>query len=153
MSAGGMSISDSVVKWIRSNLKEGSTILELGSGTGTEVLSKNYKMISIEENEKWVGKYGSDYLHAPIVDDWYDIEKVKDFLKNKTYDAILVDGPAAGIRSKFFENIELFNTDVLLIFDDVERMDDRKNADMVSEHVERKLIEVVPPSMSVILPK
>lgn len=36
-------------------LPKGSTILELGSGSGTEVLSREYSMISIEDDPKFIG--------------------------------------------------------------------------------------------------
>ena len=38
-------------------LPNGSTILELGSGSGTEVLSREYSMISIEDDPNFIGKY------------------------------------------------------------------------------------------------
>ena len=66
MSFGGWSINEVCFKYIREILPSGKTILEFGSGFGTEQLSKHYTMYSIENYEEWVGKYKSTYIHAPI---------------------------------------------------------------------------------------
>lgn len=120
---GGWSIDPEVYSFIRETLPDNSIILELGSGLGTDVLSQHYKMHSIEHNLKFVGKYNSSYIHAPMLGKWYDRTKIEGNLPKK-YDMILIDGPVgseSNYRIGFWENIDLFNTDVLMIFDDTNR--------------------------------
>lgn len=80
---GKSSIAIELYNWIRENIKDGSTILELGSGRVTGELSKNYTMISVEHDKDWVGKYNSSYIYiyAPIKQysgyKWYDIDVLK----------------------------------------------------------------------------
>jgi hypothetical protein len=120
-SFGGWAIDEEVLEAIKTLIKPGSTVLELGSGDGTFELLKLYKVFSIEHDQKWVNKYESTYIYAPIKNNWYDIEIVKKELPEH-YDLILVDGPPGNIgRHGFFTNLELFNTSVPIIFDDVNR--------------------------------
>jgi len=127
---GGWSINPEVYKFIKENLPKGSTILELGSGYGTEVLSKDYTMHSIEHDERFVGKYTSTYIHAPMVDGWYDksvLEVKLGELRGK-YQMILVDGPIGNEsngRIGFHENINLFDDDLLMVFTDTDRQGER----------------------------
>ena len=54
---------------IRQLAKPDSTIVELGSGNGTNRLGAEYTVYSIEDDEKWVGYCeGSNYIHAPLID-------------------------------------------------------------------------------------
>lgn len=120
---GGWSIQPEAYKFIVKNLVYGSVILELGSGYGTEVLSKNYKMYSIEHNQRFVDKYNSTYIHAPMKGHWYDAGIVETNLPTN-YDMLLIDGPVgkeSRNRIGFWENITLFNTNVLMLFDDTNR--------------------------------
>ncbi len=115
------SISKELYEFIISILPEGSTILELGSGWGTGELAKRYRMFSVENDKKWLNKYKTTYIYAPIVNGWYDTNVLRRELPAK-YDLILIDGPLAVIgRGKFFDNLSLFNTNVPMIFDDVNR--------------------------------
>jgi hypothetical protein len=124
---GGWSFEQELFDFVRTTLPDNSIILELGSGYGTHVLSKHYTMYSIEHNEKFIGKYKSTYIFAPMKRYWYDRDLVEGNLPEK-YDMILVDGPI-GTDSKnrigFWENIDLFNTNVLMIFDDTNRDGER----------------------------
>ena len=137
MKLGGASIDKICFDKIRQILPHG-TILELGSGVGTGELSKHYEMYSIEHDKKYMDKYTSTYIHAPIVDGWYDTDVLKRELPGK-YDLILIDGPLAtvhrDIRNGFLANIKLFNTDVPMIFDDVHRSAEMDMAIEVSELV------------------
>ena len=122
-----MAISNFMLQFMIQNIQKGSTILEFGSGRGTQKLSETFNMLSIEENSDWVDRYDSEYAHVEIENDWYNIDKVNDFIKNKTYDAILIDGPGAGVRNKIVDLISAgklkLNTDVHIIIDDAERED------------------------------
>lgn len=137
---GGWSIKPDAYSFIIKNLEYGSTILELGSGVGTEVLSEKYKMVSIEHNSRFIGKYNSTYIHAPMKGHWYDIGKVREGLPEK-YDMILIDGPV-GSESKnrigFWENIGLFNTNVMMLFDDTNREGEKMLFEKCVEFVNEK---------------
>jgi len=103
---GGWAITEQMFNWIIENIPTGSTILELGSGTGTIELSKHYNMISIEHNDEWIGLCDkSNYIYAPLVD------------------VILIDGPPKKYseRIDFIKNINLFKKDVIFLLDDTQR--------------------------------
>jgi hypothetical protein len=121
----GWSFEPELFEFILQNIPQGSSILELGSGEGTGALSQHYKMYSIEHDKKYVGKYDSMYIHAPMKGHWYEIDVVREFVKDIEYKLILIDGPI-GSQSRnrigFFENIHLFNTNCMLIFDDTNRV-------------------------------
>lgn len=118
---GGWSIGKELFDYIRSVVPDEQVILELGSGWSSEELSKHYTVYSIEHNQEWVGKYNTNYIFAPIKNGWYDLKILKKSLP-KAYNLILIDGPTpAPRRLGFYHNLKLFNTDVTLVFDDVDR--------------------------------
>ena len=118
------SVSSDFLDMIKREVPSGSTILEFGSGDGTKKLCENYTVYSIEENKDFVGKYHGNYLHAEIVDDWYNKEKVVEFVRNLDYDAIIIDGPAYGLRKGILDILEHLNLDVPIFIDDIDRPDD-----------------------------
>ena len=124
-------LSPNLLRDIYSLVPEGSTILELGSGASTAILSHKYKMISVEHDAEWVGKYNSKYIHAPIKEYkptrkfggdsfWYDAEVLKKELPKYKYDALIVDGPK-GSRVGIWKYKELFDWTVPTFVDDVQR--------------------------------
>jgi len=122
----GSAIDKSLYEWIVDNLDPGKTILEFGSGKGSTMnLSKHFKMISIEHDIKWIGKYNSKYIWAPIIKEynWYDINIIKKHISKLKYDMILVDGPVGeGNRNGFLENLDMFDIDDKdIIIDDISR--------------------------------
>ena len=119
---GNWSIDWSLFNWMLSNIPFEYKILELGSGESTQELIKKWSIISVEENIEWVGKFHQNYIHAPIVDDFYDLTKIK----VKKIDCILVDGPAHGDRKKLFNNLDFFMKmkPKILVFDDLDRSSD-----------------------------
>jgi|TARA_R110000744_G_scaffold78686_3_gene154984 hypothetical protein len=138
----------------------GKTILELGSGLGTEILCETHKVISIEEDSTFIGRHPSKYIHAPLKNledkvlekykpatSWYDPEIINKELNGEEpmeYDLILVDGPAyGGGRGGFYEYLHLFDTSKIIMFDDIERKDDKRIFDMVVEKLGRptKILE------------
>ena len=138
----------------------GKTILELGSGLGTEILCETHKVISIEEDITFIGRHPSKYIHAPLKNledkvlekykpatSWYDPEIINKELNGEEpveYDLILVDGPAyGGGRGGFYEYLHLFDTSKIIMFDDIERKDDKRIFDMVVEKLGRptKILE------------
>lgn len=110
-------------KWLIDNLDYGKIILEIGSGYGTRELIKHWKVYSVEDIHDWAFKHAchDNYIYAPLVDDWYDLEVLKKQLPEK-YDLILVDGPKGKeYRGGFIKNLDLFVTTVPIIIDDCQR--------------------------------
>ena len=154
MSFGGWSFSVTCFNYIREKLAKGQTILELGSGWGTGELSKFYKMYSIENENSFINKYNSTYIHAPIKRynsefkapdipeniGWYDPDIIKLNLP-KNYHLILVDGPNGRYgRGGFYTYLELFNTAVPIIFDDISRNPEKILMEKVSKKIGREFI-------------
>jgi hypothetical protein len=134
---GGWSIDRACYEKIRQIVPDGGTILELGSGAVTEKLAKHYTIYSIEEDEKRVN--GTPIIFAPIRDGWYDVEAIKAGLPD-SYDLILIDGPVANenaTRMGFWEHRDLFNLDVPLVFDDVNRPEDDLAMQMIARLTHR----------------
>lgn len=128
------------IEWILENIPKGSNILELGSGYGTEILSKSYKMYSIEQDEDWLYKFDSNYIYAPIKDGFYSREHLRDI--KIEYDLLIVDGPtkSSGGRLGMIDNIDLFILDCDILIDDVHREDELKLLIKISEVVKRDYI-------------
>lgn len=151
----GISISRDCFDLIRNILPEGKTILEFGSGFGTTQLGKHYKMYSVENQREWQNRYLSSTTYINCRSKMYD-EKYPaaegipgnkgwyhpdDLFKQlpENYNLILIDGPGGGVwgRSGFFKHIEKFNTDIPMIFDDVNRESEMVLMQKVSEYVGR----------------
>ncbi|MDY7055164.1 tetratricopeptide repeat protein [Limnospira fusiformis] len=129
-------ISEDLLIYILEILPVGSTILELGSGTGTFELSKYYNMVSIEHNQDWLNKCNSHYIYAPLIDDmWYDENVVRRELRNIDYNLILVDGPPQHRRKGLLNYLNLFNWNVPIILDDVNRRCDMNVAIDLAKHL------------------
>jgi hypothetical protein len=146
-SFGDGSIEIELFNYILENFDEGSTILELGSGWATGQLAKYFNMISIEHDINWLYEHNSDYIYAPLRHDgedmWYATEAIRHDLNGKKYDVILVDGPTAHKkrwkkrRRGFLRHIDLFDVNVPIIFDDIDRAEDREHMIMASEYLKR----------------
>ncbi len=118
---GGWAVSKELFDFIRLILPEGKVLLELGSGWGSGQFSEHYTVYSIKHDRKWLGKYNTNYIYAPIRGRWYDPVILKEKLPDN-YDLILVDGPPGPIgRHGFCTYLDLFKTDLPIIFDDVHR--------------------------------
>ena len=119
-----------VLTAIRQLIPTNSRIVELGSGNGTNRLTKEYDVYSIEDNENWIGYCeDSNYIHAPIKKleydgqeiPWYDVEAIQDGIPAE-YDLVLVDGPSGKIgRNGLLRNMHLFRSDVPFVIDDTLR--------------------------------
>lgn len=138
---GGFSISEDLFLYILKTLEKGSTILELGSGTATGELAKYYKMYSIEHDKGYLNLQPSNYIYAPIRNYenhlWYDIDHLKCQLPTN-YDLLLIDGPPGHIgRRGFYYFLELFHTDITIIFDDAQRNYDLQVALDVAEKLKK----------------
>ena len=85
MGIGSWSISERCIELISELIPDGSTLLELGSGHATYTLQNKYNVYSIEQDSNWINKYPVKYIHAPIVNDWYDANIVKKEIPKKCY--------------------------------------------------------------------
>lgn len=138
-------------------LNPGDVILELGSGSGTEVLSRKYQMISIEDNPDFIGKYNSNYLDVDLVkyeqdkfpfmweffkedSHWYDPYLLEQKLKTiGKYDLLLIDGPK-GYRGGFLSHLNLFDLkNVKILVDDTHDVFHHKLAEVVSQQTGREM--------------
>lgn len=123
----GWAISPELISHIQKIIPKDSTVLELGSGYGSYILSQHAKMICIEHSERWVKSFQNlTYIYAPLVSvnektKWYDSVVLKSALKDIKYDLLLIDGPPSKDRANFFQNMHLFSSDVPWVFDDVNR--------------------------------
>ena len=107
------------------------TIVEFGSGIGTERLARLGTVFSIEHDSNWILDYdGIQYIHAPLVEiesipsfdhnQWYDAEIVFEILPD-SFDIILVDGPPGSIgRSGILLHLDRFPNDCIWLIDDNE---------------------------------
>ncbi|MDX1920901.1 MAG: hypothetical protein SFU25_09240, partial [Candidatus Caenarcaniphilales bacterium] len=132
-------------------------IIEFGSGEGTKLLTKRYKVFSIEHDKRFLNQHHENYIYAPLINhyevvnlsnasnvsfgslsnnldnlnlvlreySWYDTFKLRESLPQE-YSLIIIDGPPGNVgRFGFLYNLELFNTNVIMLFDDTERMEER----------------------------
>lgn len=152
---GGWAMAKTTYDFIRKLLPEGKTILEIGSGFGTGQLAKYYKMYSIEANHMWVNSYDSTYLYVPVKKynetwtspsisgntAWHDPYLLKEKLIGINYDLIFIDGPEGKYgRGGFLKHIDLFNTNVPMVFDDVNRPPERVLLEKVSGKLNKPYI-------------
>jgi hypothetical protein len=122
---GNWSIESELYQWLVDNLEENKLLIEMGSGNTTSELIKKWNVISIEEDIYWVNKFHENYIHAPIINGWYDFDVIKNQLPAKI-DALLVDGPAHGERMDLVDKIEFFmeKSPEIIVFDDTKRLED-----------------------------
>jgi hypothetical protein len=108
--------------WILKNIPKGGKMLEFGSGEGTKRFTEVFHVTSIEHDLKYVSlAEKSNYIHAPIVKNWYDVTKLQG-LRNNHYDVILIDGPPGTIgRNGLLMNLHLFDWNTVIVVDDVNR--------------------------------
>lgn len=162
-----MSYSSLYLEWIFENINKNSKILEIGSGNSSVLLQeKGYTVYSIDENNEWVGLCNECvYCYSPLINYpsgtiWYDRDIIKNFLLDKEYDLIIIDGPscsecvkegfdellrevimvASPHRIGFYENIDLFNPNVIIVFDDTLREEDNLNMVKVKEKLNKQII-------------
>lgn len=114
-------------------LEIGSSILELGSGAGSQALVEHgYDVRSVEHDMSFVGKYPDpQYIYAPIVNSWYDTTPL---MALRPYDLLIVDGPPGAVgRGGMLEHLELFDVSKPIIVDDVSRRPEQELAWALAE--------------------
>ena len=123
---GGSGMVRECAQWVMDNIPLGEVVLEVGAGAvSTKFLSQHWQVHSVEQDSAWVGIYENvNYIHAPLVNGWYDPECLKSLPSE--YSLLLIDGPVGGDRSKVIEHLELFNIkDTSIIVDDTYRPTER----------------------------
>ena len=136
-------IHNIIVKHINTLLPSG-TILELGSGQGTQKLTKTHNVYSVEHDKKFLNKVETtNYIHAPLKEclvngfthtQWYDLKTLPE-----KYDLVLVDGPPGNIgRSGLLNHLNMFRKDVPFIFNDAHRDSELKIIKKVSLELNKK---------------
>lgn len=119
-------LPDSAFRFL-SRLSAGATVVELGSGEGTQrLLNLGLKVHSVEHDPAWIGRVpGARYIHAPIVDGWYDPMVLAREVPLR-YDALIIDGPPGTVgRLGLLANLGLFRKGPTLV-DDVHRPDEQR---------------------------
>ena len=86
-SDGAWVLSEATRDMIRSRIPSGGTILEFGSGKGTELLSRDFRVTAIEHDPDYLEKGDFRTIHAPIVHNatseregelgWYNADIIK----------------------------------------------------------------------------
>ena len=131
-SDGAWVLSESTREMIRSRIPSGGTILEFGSGKGTALLSKDFRVTAIEHDADYVEIGDFRTIHAPIVHNatseslgefgWYNADIIKQEI-DKRYDLIIIDGPPGSIgRSGILEHPYLLQKSGAILVDDVQRI-------------------------------
>jgi len=124
---GGSGIERCLYNFIVEKFPKGTKMLELGAGViSTQVFSHHFELTTIEQISEWCWKYPSNYIHAPLLGEWYDPQYLQNLPKD--YEVVLVDGPSGDKRHGLLNHLELFNTDALWIFHDIYRPTERNLA-------------------------
>lgn len=130
-------------KHIGEILPLGSTIVELGSGKGTEELAEHYTVYTYEHDKKWLiyeHHPNITQIYAPVKNGFYDRDILIRTLPVE-YDLLIIDGPPGHIgRGKFIDHIDLFNIDVDIIVDDVGRPDELEFLKRLIEYLGRQAV-------------
>lgn len=117
-----------------------STILELGSGEGSGVLCEQFNLFSVEHDSRWLGRYDSTYIFAPLgPDGWYCLDMLRGKLPTR-YDLFLIDGPPGEARPLLLLHLNLFKLDCPIIIDDINRERDLIMARALAEMLKRPLL-------------
>ena len=123
----GWAISPELISHIKKIVPKKSSILELGSGYGSYILSEYAQMTCVEHDTEWIDSFPSiKYIYAPLINvdkktKWYDPKILKKELSKVNYDLLLIDGPPRKNRRNFFKNMDLFSLNVPWAFDDANR--------------------------------
>ena len=150
---GNWAIGEGAFEWIYNNIKHGSTILELGSGTGTIELCKYYNVYSVEQEARWLNLAHDQYIFAPLKSydnmaphssGWYNDSMFEKLPTN--YDFLLIDGPVGNNRANFMLFHEKFNFDIPVLLDDTQRGEVVKMANDLSKIYNKTI--VTPPQGS-----
>lgn len=125
-------LPDEAFSCLARRLHENAHVLELGSGEGTRRLVERYLVTSIEHDPVYLGRYGARYIHAPLVNGWYDPEVIRTELDGRAFDAVIIDGPPGPLRLGAIAHLGLL-PEVPTLIDDTHRMLDRRLATTIAK--------------------
>jgi len=148
MQWGGSGMTYEAWKWIRDNIKKGSTIVEFGAGAiSTPRLAPFYNVISFEHAKPWADKvnktltdsdnpYMSTVHHAPLKNMFYDKEVIDKFIPTNPA-LIILDGPTYSATSSREPFVKLYGelfypSSCPLLVDDLHRSHDLAIANILS---------------------
>ena len=138
---GGSGITKALKNWIWKNIRKGETIVELGAGlVSTRILSKQYNLISVEDNENYVGLYSkATYIHAEIdpYTQWYSLKPDK---LPKEFKLLIIDGPSGShLRSNILQCSWILERTNIIIVDDTWRESERLLAESIQAKADGKI--------------
>jgi hypothetical protein len=137
---GGSGITEECFNWITTNVPPGSPILEFGAGlVSTAKLSRIYELTSIEHDEKYIGAFPSNYIHAPLssIHGWYDVSKLST-IKNEIFELAIIDGPpGTGNRFGVLMNLNILKNCRVILIDDTDRPSERLLLELLSKELKK----------------
>lgn len=146
---GGFGIEKAVFDFMLKNVPPSSVVIELGAGiVSTRELGKVYELYSVEQYQQFCGLYPNvNYIHAPIVDSWYNPQVLREKLPKKSA-CVLVDGPTkhgpagTGVESRVLmkNNMDLFDKDSMFIFHDTNRADEKLLATEIAKLLNKNIV-------------
>lgn len=138
----------------------GLTVVEFGSGHGSQILADRFRLISFEHDEEWLGVTSSNYIHASIQSNhysdlegetgWYEVKTVVDNWPEKVA-CVIIDGPPGAIgRAGIFSIIHLLSKVPIILVDDVDRPQELKLSKTLAEQLDlqMKICDVEKPRQS-----
>ena len=132
------SIGFNLYNYIRHHLDKDKTILELGSGEVSGLLSLDYKVYSVEHDPKYIDKYQTNYIPTPIINGWYDLDPGD---LPVFYDLLLIDGPPERIgRCGILDSLGLFDLSKPVIVDDTHRRTEQRIASVFANRKESEAV-------------
>ena len=101
-------------------IKFGDTILELGSGKSSHILSNFYNVFSVEDNKEWLNKYNTKYIYVKSIGKGeYDFDELFQKIKDINYQLLIVDGTNYN-REEIVNHINIFKNNTPIIWDDTQ---------------------------------
>lgn len=129
---GGSGIEKCTFDYISKLIPHGSTVIELCAGmVSTLAFSSIYNLISVEHNPNFMIYDHVNYIHADIIDGWYDREKL---LSLPDHQMVFIDGAS---RNGILKNLDLFNKKATFIVHDTYRVKEHNLCTDLAERLGR----------------
>lgn len=124
---GNWTITYDLFKYICDNFPSTSypNILELGGGKSTKCWAEmGYNITSIEHDATYLNEYS---IHAPLTNDYYNEEILKQEINRQNWDILIIDGPPGKFNSRHkFQNYIDINNFKVIVIDDIHRVNEAK---------------------------
>jgi len=133
------------IEYIVEFCSENTTVLEFGSGHGSQLLAEHVDLYSVEHDDSWIDVTSSTYIFAPITKNpfsekygqsgWYDLEAVEENWPQGV-GFVVIDGPPGFIgRFGILSILHKLQSVPAILVDDVDRPDERRLADCLAEEL------------------